>query len=58
MELFSEKWVNFNLIKGTKYAGRDVEAMKSIEVSVRQKSIQCLKDNIKKFEDGNLYLII
>ena len=35
--------------------------MKSIEVSVRQKSIQLLKDNIKKYEDGKhifYYLVL
>ena len=42
---------------GTKYAGRDVQAMKSIEVAVRQKSLQLLKDNISNYEDGKLIFI-
>ncbi len=39
---------------GTKYAGIDINAMKSIETAVRQKSLQQLKENIKKYEDGKL----
>lgn len=37
--------------QGQKYYGREVEALKSIEESVRQKSVSLLKNNLEKFQD-------
>ena len=44
-------------ILGEKYYGREVEALKSIEQSVREKSISILKENVNKYQDSKKYLI-